>query len=322
VEFTNQTPFPATLCRSAFGDQRLVASLVCRVTFDIHEDSVSPSAQQPWKAQPGPWASEYGHFDGDEFLRRGGVDIFVFGTAVTPGGEPARTHEVHVTVGQDFRQRLVLFGDRVWEKGATGLVPSEPAPFVRMPLALDRSFGGKARWDGLDVPFPLNPDGKGYYLEDAEAVGQPLPNIEDPAHPIAAWDDRPEPVCTTVCPIHNPMRALHGIELDEQLAIKRIKLTYFNSAFPGMIAARVNPGDLVTVAGVREHGALRFHVPSLLLKARLRFGSKESEHLLSIDQVGVEADRSRMFVSYRYPFRYWFNPGQQRTCTLSLGDSH
>lgn len=320
MEFTNQTPFPAILCRTAFGDDRLVASLVCRVTFDIKGETASPSEEQPWKAQPGPWTSEYGHFDGDEFLHRGGVDVLLFGSAITRGGKPAPTHEVRVAVGKQFQQHFALFGDRVWEKRSTGLVASEPAPFVEMPLSIERAFGGKAHWDGLDVPFPLNPDGKGYYLNEDEATDGPLPNIENPAHRVEWWADHPEPVCTTVCPIHNPIRALHHIELDDQLAIKQIKFTYFNSAYPGMIAPQAKPGDWVIVDGVQADGPIRFQVPPLQPTVRLQFGTTVTEKALAIDQIGIEVNKSRMFVSYRYPFRYWFTPRQHRSCALSLGE--
>ena len=318
MEFRNRTPYPAILCRSAFGDERFVASLVCRVTFDLHGGVATPSAKQPWIVRPGPWTSEYGHVDGDEFLRRGGVDVLVFGTAVVPGGRPVPRQEVTIAVGEEFRQRLVLFGDRTWERSGDGLVASSPAPFVEMPLSVTRAFGGQARWDGLDVPFPLNPEGKGYYIDEPSAAGGSLPNIEDPAHLVQSWADHPEPVCTTICPIHNPLRALHGIELDDRKAITRIKPTYFNSAFPGMIAPQVAAGDWIVVDGVMESGRLEVQVPALQPVVTLTFGTTATEQPLAIDQVGLELNRARMFVSYRYPFRYWFVPKQHRSCELSL----
>jgi hypothetical protein len=38
-----------------------------------------------------------------------------------------------------------------------------PKAFKEMPLSLFNAYGGKAEWDGLEMPYGTNAYGKGYY---------------------------------------------------------------------------------------------------------------------------------------------------------------
>ena len=64
-----------------------------------------------------------------------------------------------------------------------------------MELGWPRAYGGTARQVAGPTGHPLNPGGRGYDCLAEEALGQPLPNLEDPACPIQRWDDDPLPVC-------------------------------------------------------------------------------------------------------------------------------
>src|SRR5215470_12420689 len=91
-------------------------------------------------------------------------------------GKPTRRTTVKVESGR-ISHHVAVFGDRVWRKSPKGLIPSEPEPFVEMPLANDRAFGGKVLLEGLEIPHPHNPAGRGFYLSEGEAEGKPLPNL-------------------------------------------------------------------------------------------------------------------------------------------------
>jgi hypothetical protein len=41
--------------------------------------------------------------------------------------------------------------------------------------------------------FPFNPSGKGYAVSPQTAIGQPLPNLEDPARLLLNWSERVKP---------------------------------------------------------------------------------------------------------------------------------
>src|SRR5262245_58988046 len=113
---TNLTRFPAALYRGCIDEHRLFASLAVRVTYDLAGGRLVPAEEQAWKVSGGPWEGPHGPMVGDDLFYRGGVDLFVFGSAHPAGGRPARRVDVTVEVGGGFRHTVAVFGDRVWEK--------------------------------------------------------------------------------------------------------------------------------------------------------------------------------------------------------------
>src|SRR5262249_55095248 len=160
-----------------------------------------------------------------------------------------------------------------------------------------------------------NPGGKGYYIEEANAVDKPLPNIEDPNQRIQNWNDQPEPVGVGLTPQGFGPRLQRSVRFDPKTGqMLEIKPTFFNAAFPALIAPRVAAGDRVRVMGMRADGPIEFVLPPCSLRVQLRFGDQWIEREPAIDQVGIEADSQRVFLSYRYPFRYKMVPLQWRYC--------
>ena len=317
MELDNKTPYPAHFYRTALAEDRFAASVLVRVTFDLADGALAPSEEQPWITSRAPWKSPQGEMESDALYYREGCDLFVFGSARAPRGEPVRELDVGVTVG-DFSRTVRVFGDRVWEGASGQLTPSEPQLFEEMPLALSRSFGGVATWDELDVPFNDNPEGRGFYVEEDDARDHPLPNLEEVDQLVKTWTDRPEPAGLGICPRAFGPRLRRGATFGGDGAVQKIHAALFNAAFPRMIAPRVEPGMDVTISGVRADGPLRFTVPSLALVLRVRFGDDAHDEPLEIDQMGIEVDEARVFLSYRYAFRYVMTPGRERSCTVSV----
>lgn len=318
MKFHNYTPYPAHLFRGCVDDDRILACAMVRATYDIVDGALRPAGEQAWPVSPGPWDGPHGPMPGDQRFVRGGVDVMVFGSARSPGGRAAPKIDVEMRVGPSWRARLVAWGERTWQRRGGRLVPGEPEPVREVPLVLARAYGGKDRWDGIDMPYPDNPDGRGYYLEEERARGGLLPNLEDPDAPLRAWDDRPEPVGTGACPQQFGPRVRRGIELDEGGGIRQIRPEFWNDAFPKMIAPRAWPGDRVEVHGVRHDGVLAFTLPDDGLRVRVQVGDDVGERVPVIDQIGIEADARRVFLTYRYPFTYWLVPHQRRSCMLGL----
>jgi len=315
MELVNHTPFPAFLWTAIADDERLMAALVTRVTFDHRGGLLTPSAEQVWRVSPAPCESPYGQVEGDDIFYKGGVDLILFGNAQAPAGRELTRLDVLIELG-DFSRRVLVFGDRTWERRGAGLLPSQPQPFRTLSLGLENAFGGKADWDGLEVPFADNPAGKGYYLEEDQALSQPLPNLEDPEHLVRNWDDRPDPVGLGLCPMANSKRLRHGVEFDDHGALRKLHPRLFNSAFPEMVVANVKPGDRCRLVGVSKSGSMKFSIPDLHLRIRLTFDKEVIERPLAIEQVGVEIDASRVFITYRYPFLFVLYPLQRRLAEL------
>ena len=85
-----------------------------------------------------------------------------------------------------------------------------------------------------------------------------------------------------------------------------------------MIAPAVAPGEAVVVHGVREDGPLQFKLPDTPLRVEIKVGDDGGVRTPTIDQIGVEPDARRVFLTYRYPFRYVRTPLQRRSCRLFL----
>jgi len=319
MELLNETPFPAVLIRGIIDEEQMFGSLVARITYALQPGGHCTIAdEQVWEVSPGPWKGPAGDMPGDELFYRGGVDVFVFGSARAPQGRPVTQLDVGVEIGPRFRYRLNVFGDRFWDRRLGQLTQTPPMPFHEIPLSLSHAFGGADEWDELAVPFPDNPEGKGFCLDADSALGKPLPNIENPLQLVRSWSDRPEPVGMGVPPYPFGPRLQRSVEFDASTGmLSRLDPTFFNHAFPSMVAPKgIEPGDRVDVWGTRFEGDLTFILPQTLLQVELEIGERCLSVQPPIDQIGIEPDQMRCFVTYRFPFRYRLIPLQKRRCTL------
>lgn len=319
MKLENASPYPARLLRASIDERRLYGCVLVRVSHEVVGSRLRPAAEQRWQVSPGPWEGPWGPMPGDRPPIRAGVDVMIFGAARAAFGRPVACIAVTVEVGSRWRSTIHAWGERTWRRSLGGLVPGEAEPVREVPLTLAHAFGGSDEWDGLQVAFVDNPAGRGFYLEEERARGRPLPNLEDPEAPVRQWDDRPEPVGTGSCAHNFGPRVRRGIEIDEQTrTIRSIRPSFFNDAFPKMIAPPVAHGETVAVHGVREDGPLTFTLPDTPLRVEVRIGGDGGVRTPAIDQIGVEPDSERVFITYRYPFRYMLTPRERRSCRLFL----
>src|SRR6185437_2934942 len=140
-----------------------------------------------------------------------GVSVTAAGHASGPPSPPF-VCPVIFRVG-DVERRLIVFGERCWERRFGGSLEASPAaPFDRIALGFTRAFGGgydlppgllpgtDLPHPGLRVSYPLNANGVGFYPDERAAVGSPLPSIERPDQLLRRWNDQPEPAGFTPCP--------------------------------------------------------------------------------------------------------------------------
>jgi hypothetical protein len=311
--------------RTVLDEERIYASMIARVTYDLAGEALTPAAEQPWDVSPLTWDTPLGSRTGDQVFRKEGVDLFVVGSVRAPKGVAARRVDLSFRVG-DFESTAVAFGARVWRKLADGrLGPSEPEPFVTMPLSLALAFGGSYIVDEQVAAYALNPEGSGFYVDADAALDKPLPRLEDASSLVKAWDDKPDPIGFGLCQFPNPLRARESaIFVEEQaskgppqLRFESFRSRMHNQAFPKMIAPTVKPGDRVILSGFSGDGPIAFVVPAPHLVVQIRLGEKLVERVPMIEEVGVDVDERQVFLGYRYPFRYTFEPEQIRTCTLA-----
>jgi hypothetical protein len=246
------------------------------------------------------------------------TDVVVIGHAHAPAGA-TREMLVEVRVGS-LMKALRVVGDRVWFKAGGLAAISTPAAFEQMPLVYERAYGG---WD-RSHPDPeqhavelRNPVGRGFRRHGFEE-GVPLPNVEDPGHPIGAPGDTPAPAGVGFTSPHWQPRARLAGTYDERWQRERCPLLppdfdrrYFNAASPGLIAPRYLRGDEpVRLTGMTPDGVLAFLLPGVAppsIGVKLH-ATREQALKLELDTVIIEPDERRVMLLWRGHLRLASGP--------------
>jgi uncharacterized protein YjbI with pentapeptide repeats len=127
------------------------------------------------------------------------AEVLIAGHARAASGDPTTLMQVAARIGA-WETRLAVVGDRVWQAGRGGYTPTPPRPFLEMPLAPARAFGGAGH--------PLNPVGAGYRALPRLFAGElvSLPNIEIPGRMVHAIEDEPPPALFGAIELDSPQR--------------------------------------------------------------------------------------------------------------------
>jgi len=315
MDFTNRTPFPAKLLTGSTGEREILAIVACKVTYRLEQERLVPvTGDDAWPVFDKPYEFEKVSLAPDLEFRKRGIDILVFGKVIAPQGKAVRSMRVAVECGQ-IRHQVAVFGDRVWRKAMLRFVPSEPEPFLEMPLTNDRAFGGKAKMYGAEVAHPINPDGRGFLFEKEEVEGTPLPNIEDPDALIKTWQDKPRPAC-----FFKPLGILEKKNLPEEHPERvpfRVMPTLFNQAVPELVAQPEDLGDSLRLIGFAPDGDIVFPMPSVKgPSVHARVGDLQSRFPATLSTLLVLAPERVLVASYLALFRYLMRPMEKRQAEL------
>ena len=193
MEIFNCTDYQFAILNGRLGFPGHSATFIVKGCFQLNNNGTV----QPAEDQLYPTGDEY-YPDDDE--QKGSVryasdfayvktraDVGVVGHCYAPPGSTVSSCVVRFAINGQARE-LHVFGDRFWERKVGVLGVTAPAPFEKMELRYENSFGGQ----GVDQ----NPAGKGaekVMLENGATVW-PLPNIENPQQRIGSPDHRPEPI--------------------------------------------------------------------------------------------------------------------------------
>lgn len=319
MDFVNRTGSPAALLRSAGSGATIYASLITRTRYAMTDagELVPPAPElRLTDLRRDQVTTEYGTFEPDLFLPRTGTDVIVLGKAVSP--EPTTQMSVLVKAGP-YQVELLLLGERVWTRGASGeLVPGPAAQFSEMPLTYENAFGGAAKTEYGDLPDANNPVGKGFYLTEDEAVGKPLPRIEDPAARVLKWNDRPAPLGLGPYPLAWGLRLLEVFTIDPETTEPSIhpEKGLYDQAHPRLSGRRLDAGAVVTIEGMRPTGSFRMTVPACPFALGVALGDAESWLGLNLEEVLIDFDTSLVDLTYRKSFKYETVRHEKRTTVL------
>jgi hypothetical protein len=318
ADLQNATPFGARIMPSADRDGRDLLLIVVAAQFDLpNPRDRGATTLQPSETQAAPpLADEYVGEPGQSSLRQEGqivytrpaTDICILGHACAPDAKAVRRMNVEIHVGPCSIQ-LQVHGDRVWERAMVGALPSQAERFVRIPLIWERAYGGVATGSSEKRPAfePRNPIGCGFETNPAEAVGKPLPNIEDPADPIVGLSDRPRPMGVTPLARHWQPRVGYAGTYDE--AWRRHRAPFwpkdfderFFCAAPSQLQARphMKGGERVVLDGLHPEGAIEFRLPHLSFVARSSFVDRTVRTMPMLDAITIDTDALRLRLFFR-----------------------
>lgn len=306
LELVNRTPFAAGLLPMWNREAQPVALLVVKCTFEVDCDQVTSPAEQQ---VPLCLADEYyGEPErtsiraaNDLALYKPAVDLAIVGSFYAPPGTAVQQLNAGLMIGKAVR-RLQVTGDRTWIASVFDYRATAPAPFERMPINYERSYGG-ADLDSVEL---RNPVGRGYRARDAEVDGCLLPNIEWEDAPLQHWKERPEPAgLGFVAPSWLP-RSQYGGTYDDYWLQHRMPFLpqdfdyrHFQAASPRLTFPVLQAGDPIVLESMTPDGPFACRVPEVRLAAVYRHDRERGEVELRRDTVVIEPDQRRVILVFR-----------------------
>ncbi len=322
--FENRTPFAAEalLLLDERGATQL--TLVVKATYAMgpagprRADEQLPLRLAPtYRGEPGASSLVY---DSEVAFAKARADVVLLGHAQPERGRASEV-EVSFRVGP-IEKSARVFGDRTWKRNLGQPSISAPRPFEKVPLTLERAFGGQDAGGGLvDGRNPLGVGFLGAETAKEGYEGLPLPNVEDPRDLLEKPGDRPSPVAFGFVPPWFPARQRLAGTCDEAWRKERFPLlpldfdrAHLNAApanqqAPGLL---LRGGERVEIVGASSRGPLRFSLPSLRLSAHARVAQEDLGAPLRLDTVIVDTDEHRVELVYRAGF-----PVHRRTRRIS-----
>lgn len=312
MKLENGTLLAAHLFSGPADETNLGCALLVTATYDIRERGLELAGQAPWPVHLEPLETPYGTFPGAVASRKPKTDLIVLGKAKAPGGEAVRQMTVSVSVG-GFRHALAVFGDRRWERSPAGLRATEPLPFREMPIVWANAFGGKLTTPVGDLPNTDNPSGKGFFLDEKEGDGVPLPNVEDPNALIRSPKDLPKPVGWAPYPLAGGVRMakLRGAD-GAALPAEAVEPWIMGWAHPDLIVETPVAGSRIEVQGLSAGGPIATTVPPVPFRATLVLGEEARSLSPRLDTIIVQAEERRLVVRWRAAETFEMRPREVR----------
>jgi hypothetical protein len=308
-DVVNLTPFKTAGAVLMDVTGEYVWTVIVKATFRAESNEVVlADAQEPVTRKP-----DYRGEPGLSSLRcdtelcpcHPGTDVVVDGTAHAPNGRSATTVDVRVQIG-DIRRDVRVHGDRVWRRRLGVVFVSDTEPFATMPVTYERAFGGARAAGEPDRHYAANPVGVGFYAS-APPDGAPLPNVEDPRHPIASWNDRPPPAGVGAIDRAWPARLQYAGTYDEQWQKTRAPLwpsdvnpRFFSCASPGLHSPEpLRGGEPVLVEHMTPDGRWSFRLPSFMVYVRSFVRGRAEHSRAQLDRVLLLPEDRRVTLTWR-----------------------
>ena len=311
----NRTPFVVEPLFIADEDGRPIVAPIVKATLDVNasgevtlaEEQIPVNFTGECYGEPGE--SSY-RFEPETAFVKPTTDVVLVGHA---HAHHSRATEVEVTFLVGFLKKAIrVMGDRHVEGGVQFGI-SRPKPFEKIPLTWERAFGG---WDrspedpDQHTLEPRNPVGVGFVGSKGRVFeGSPLPNLEDPNHPLGAVGGKCKPVgFGFTSPNWYPRVSLAGTydkawsDSRAPLLPKDFDRRFFNAAPEGLVSAQyLTGGEWVQVFNATGEGKWSFRLPGFAnptCTAITKWG-EERELIGNLDTVIVDSDLMQVQMIWR-----------------------
>jgi hypothetical protein len=330
-----------------------ILSVLVKRTFDIVPNSECLPAQEDRPLLPSDvhWDSPMNssvRYESDFIPFKPGTDVVLNGSVHAPNGVPTLSCTASLQIG-DRRKAIGVVGDRAarYVEGASPIF-TEPVPFTTMELRYERAYGGTDVFSDSTVPYPYprNPLGRGFAVRNTKQSVEnlPLPNLEDPAAPLAPdrlcledfrqWETQPTPagfgwigkawrprallagVMPADRPVEQELREAYAKLLSEEErepylrnGLPDLDFRFFNGASPGLVMERVAAGETVMTENLSPEGYLDFTLPRATPRIGLDIGGGVQEPAVVLHTVMIRMDERQVDLLWRaavpYPGPDW-----------------
>jgi hypothetical protein len=245
-------------------------------------------------------------------LAKPGTDVLMHGHAVAHNGRAIPRMDVALEVGPVV-QHARVHGDRWWFRQPGGWALSEPAPFERVPLLWEHTWGGRSVIGDAERHDPRNPIGCGYRHPDAidGAETLPAPNVEDANDPATAPGTRGTPVGFLPIGAHWQPRPRYAGTYDEAWVAHRapylpkdFDARFLHVAPPALIAPTpLVGGEAIRAWGVTADGFVESQVPQVEFDVQWDIAGRTEPAALAIDSVRLLPDDGVFTICWRTALR-------------------
>jgi hypothetical protein len=312
MSFANSSHFAALAVPYTGPDGRELVIAVVKATFvrgpggrlvlADRQTTIRPSDAPHFPAAP----QSSIRYPSDICVAKRGTDVVIVGEAIS------RSKVEVMDVAARIRDRgvhLRVHGERLYYRGARGVVVGAAAPFERKPIVYERAYGGTST--DFAIVERRNPLGRGVARDASELVGTPAPQIEHPAAPIVSADDHPEPVGFGAIGPHWLPRCGYAGTLDDAWRTSRMPLMpvdfdirYNNAAHPSLqFDAPLVAGERIAILGMHEGGLWQVDLPLVPVRitARLHDG-RRIDVCPHVDTVLIEPSKDEVQITLRHAF--------------------
>lgn len=314
LQLKNHSPFSPAI--NLFPDENGIDTIyvVVKATFTMGEQVQLAPKQKPPQMEDEYW-DEPGlssiRYMSEMHLRKPYTDIILNGHACAPNNKPVTQIDCGVKVG-NYMKTARVFGERHWET----LGPSNPKPFLKIPLIYENAYGGTClqtkKENGKEVKerimHTINPVGRGYRKVGTDPInGHLLPNIEDPNKLISTTLDKPAPVgFGFISPTWLPRIKFAGTydaawqKNRAPYLPKDFDNRFFNAAAPELTCkSYLKGGESVMLVNFTPGKPVQFSLPVCQLNCEINVAGRTETPDFNLETVMFEPDELLFTMTWR-----------------------